>query len=199
MRRRSFLIRAALAAGAVAGGFWLKDNVIWRRPEVLFPDEGSSGWLDFPVRNASTPTVRIRVGGREVTALVDSGAQYSVIDRALFEELGLTSVFDMPLVAYGVGGQPQVGRGVTLALSVGAMQVNGLRAAILDLGPLAAEEGLSAPLILGQDVLGASVVEMDPHRRIRFLEPSRHSVPPAVRPVEVRRAGTALMLSLIHI
>lgn len=196
MRRRSFLIRAALAAGAVAGGFWLKDHVVWRRPEVRFPQDGTSGWLDFAADNASTPTVRVRIGDREVTALVDSGAQYSVIDRALFEALGLTSVFDMPLVAYGVGGRPQVGRGVTLALSAGAMEVSGLRAAILDLGPLAQAEGLSAPLILGQDVLGASVVELDARRRIRFVEPSGHEVPAAVRPVAVRRSGTALMTEI---
>lgn len=193
MRRRSFLIRAAAAVAAVGGGLWLKDHVIWRRPRLTFPEGGTSGWLPFVAENAATPTVRTRIAGRTVTALIDSGAQYSVIDRALVEELGLTTFFDMPLVAYGVGGQPQVGRGVTLDLAVGALAVTGLRAAILDLGPLAEAAGLAAPLVLGQDILGEAVLEMAvQQRRARLADPAAHRLSAAVRPVEVRRAGAAL-------
>jgi predicted aspartyl protease len=193
MRRRSFLIRAGAAAAAVGGGLWLKDHVIWRRPRLTFPDGGTSGWSPFVVHDAATPTVRVRIAGREVTALVDSGAQYSVIDRALVEALGLTTFFDMPLVAYGVGGQPQVGRGVTLDLMIGSLTVTGLRTAILDLGPLADEAGLGAPLVLGQDLLGEAVLELDlKRRRARFADPDGYVVSPALRPVPVRRSGTAL-------
>ncbi|MGH7028527.1 pepsin/retropepsin-like aspartic protease family protein [Brevundimonas sp.] len=193
MRRRSFLIRAGAAAAAVGGGLWLKDHVIWRRPALRFPDGGTSGWSPFVVHDAATPTVRVRIAGREVTALIDSGAQYSVIDRALVEELGLTSFFDMPMVAYGVGGQPQVGRGVTLDLTIGSLSVGGLRTAILDLGPLAAEAGLSAPLVLGQDLLGEAVLDLNMKgRRARLADPADHVVSPALRPVPVKRSGTAL-------
>ena len=193
MRRRSFLIRASAAAAAVGGGLWLKDHVIWRRPTLRFPDDGASGWLPFAVAGAATPTVRMRIAGREVTALIDSGAQYSVIDRALVEALGLTRFFDMPLVAYGVGGQPQVGRGVTLDLTAGSLSVGGLRAAILDLGPLAEAAGLGAPLVLGQDILGEAVLEMDlKRRRARLVDPAGYEVSPALRSVPVKRSGTAL-------
>lgn len=193
MRRRSFLIRAGAVAAAVGGGLWLKDHVIWRRPRLTFPQGGTSGWLAFVVNDAATPTVRVRIAGREVTALIDSGAQYSVIDRALVEALGLTSFFDMPLVAYGVGGQPQVGRGVTLDLTVGALSVGGLRAAILDLGPLADEAGLGAPLVLGQDLLSEAVLDLDlKRRRTRFVDPDGYVVSPALRPVPVKQSGTAL-------
>lgn len=193
MRRRSFLIRAGAAAAAVGGGLWLKDHVIWRRPTLRFAEGGDSGWLPFVVNDAATPTVRVRIAGREVTALIDSGAQYSVIDRALVEALGLTRFFDMPMVAYGVGGQPQVGRGVTLDVAVGSMSVGALRAAILDLGPLAAESGLGAPLVLGQDILGEAVLELDmKRRRARLTDPGDHVVSPALRPVAVQRSGTAL-------
>lgn len=193
MRRRSFLIRAGAAAAAVGGGLWLKDHVIWRRPTLRFPDGGTSGWLPFVVDDAATPTVRVRLAGREVTALIDSGAQYSVIDRGLVEALGLTSFFDMPLVAYGVGGQPQVGRGVTLDLQIGSLAAGGLRAAILDLGPLAAEAGLGAPLVLGQDLLSEAVLELDmKRRRARLVDPDGHVVSTALRAVPVKRSGTAL-------
>jgi predicted aspartyl protease len=193
MRRRSFLIRAGAAAAAVGGGLWLKDHVIWRRPRLTFPEDGTSGWSPFVVASAATPTVRVRIAGREVTALIDSGAQYSVIDRALVEALGLTTYFDMPLVAYGVGGQPQVGRGVTLDMAVGTLTVSGLRAAILDLGPLADAAGLGAPLVLGQDLLGEAVLELDmKRRRSRLVDPRDHVVSPALRAVAVKRSGTAL-------
>jgi predicted aspartyl protease len=193
MRRRSFLIRAGAAAAAVGGGLWLKDHVIWRRPRLTFPEGGTSAWSSFVVRDAATPTARVRIAGREVTALIDSGAQYSVIDRVLVEALGLTTFFDMPLVAYGVGGQPQVGRGVTLDLSIGSLGVGALRAAILDLGPIASAEGLGAPLVLGQDLLGEAVLELDmKRRRVRFANPGGHFVSPALRQVPVRRSGTAL-------
>ena len=193
MRRRSFLIRAGAAAVAVGGGLWLKDHVIWRRPTLRFPEGGTSGWSPFVVHDAATPTVRVRIAGREVTALIDSGAQYSVIDRPLVEALGLTTFFDMPMVAYGVGGQPQVGRGVTLDLTVGSLNVGGLRAAILDLGPLAQAAGLGAPLVLGQDILGEAVLELDlKRRRARLIDPEGYVVSPALRPVPVKRSGTAL-------
>jgi hypothetical protein len=46
-----------------------------------------------------------------------------------------------------------------------------LRAAILELGPLAGDQGLGAPLILGQDVLRELVLELDTgRRRMRFLK-----------------------------
>ena len=193
MRRRSFLIRAGAAAAAVGGGLWLKDHVIWRRPRLSFPEGGTGGWSSFVVDDAATPTVRVRIAGREITALIDSGAQYSVIDRALVEALGLTTFFDMPLVAYGVGGQPQVGRGVTLDLTIGSLAVAGLRTAILDLGPLAEAAGLGAPLVLGQDLLGEAVLDLDmKRRRVRLIDPGAHVVSPALRSVPVRRSGTAL-------
>ena len=193
MRRRSFLIRAGAAAAAVGGGLWLKDHVIWRRPKLSFPQGGTSGWLPFVANDAATPTVRVRIAGREATALIDSGAQYSVIDRALVAALGLTSFFDMPLVAYGVGGQPQVGRGVTLDLTVGGLAVSGLRTAILDLGPLASAAGLGAPMVLGQDLLGEAVLDLDmKRRRARLSDPGAHVVSPALRPVPVQRSGTAM-------
>src|SRR5690606_8159610 len=104
-----------------------------------------TGWMPYAAR-AATPTVRVRVAGREVAALVDSGAQYSVIDRALVASLTQAGAdlpaFEIPMVAFGVGGQPQVGRGVTLDVGIGPLSLNRLRAAVLDLGPLASPEGL---------------------------------------------------------
>lgn len=193
MNRRRFLIRAALLAGGVAGAWWLRDNVLWRDPGVSFAAEGSSGWLPYAEPRASVPTVNVQIAGQSVRALVDSGAQYSVIDRGLFETLGLPKAFDLPLLAYGVGGTPQMGRGTTLDVRVGGLRVEALRTAILELGPLAMRDGLSAPLILGQDVLGEVILELDTEaRRLRFIARDGHVLPGDVAPIPVRKSGGAL-------
>ena len=197
MDRRLFL-RLGLGAAAVGGALWVRDHVLWAPPKVAFEDSpATTGWLSWAVRRASVPTVKATIGGREIHALVDSGAQYSVIDRRLFEALGSPRGFDLPLVAYGVSGQPQMGKGVVLDLSVGTMRLTGLRTAILDLGPLAAADGLNTPLILGQDVLSRlrlGLVADD--RRLAFAHPDAGPLPPDVSPVPVARRGKALVATV---
>ncbi|WP_312685674.1 retropepsin-like aspartic protease [Brevundimonas nasdae] len=197
MRRRDLLIRLGLVAGGVGGAWWLRDHVLWREPAIVFPADGSSGWMTYAEPRAATPTVEVTISGQRVRALIDSGAQYSVIDRSLVATLGLTHRFNIPMVAYGVGGDAQVGRGTTLDVAVGGMRLEGLRAAILGLGPLASDDGLAAPLILGQDVLRNLVLELDTtQKRVRFLKregwiPSRD-----LAAVEVTRAGKALQAAI---
>lgn len=190
MNRRDLLIRLGAVGATVGAAWWFRDNVLWRRPDIVLPSEPE--WLPFAERRANVPTVTVRLNGRTVRALIDSGAQYSVIDREWVKTLGAVKTFDMPILAYGVGGQAQIGKGVTLDVDVGGTRIGKLRTAILDLGLLAAEDGLGTPLILGQDVLGEVILDLDPeHRRVRLL--SREAAPPMdVRPVEVQRAGKAL-------
>lgn len=196
MRRRDLLIRLGLVAGAVGGAWWVRDHVVWRRPTASFAD-GPTDWLPYAEARATTPTLALRVNGQPVRALVDSGAQYSAVDRSLVQRLGLTNLFDIPMVAYGVGGGAQMGRGATLDVTIGAgddgLRLDGLRAAILDLGPLAGEAGLGAGLILGQDVLAELVLELDTQaRRLRFAPRAGWTAPSALTALPVRRAGRAL-------
>jgi len=194
MNRRSLLIRAAGLAAVVSGAFWARETLLWPKPRLVFGERGATPWLAY-ARRTAVPTVRVRLGGREVVALIDSGAQYSVIDRALFAALPPSgrSLFDMPLVAYGVGGGAQVGRGTTLAIDLPGLAIGGLRAAILDLGPLASEAGLRTPLILGQEVLGQAVLALDPARRhARLVQREAFARPADLAPATVRRRGGAL-------
>ena len=137
----------------MGGAWWGRETLLWPKPTLTFGEGGATPWLAY-ARLSRVPTVRVRIGGLEVVALIDSGAQYSVIDRALVASLPSAgrSMFDMPLVAYGVGGGAQVGRGTTLAVDLPGLAIRGLRAAILDLGPLASKEGPHTPLFLGQDL-----------------------------------------------
>ena len=197
MRRRDLLIRLGLLGAGLGGAWWFRDYVLWREPEVVLPAQGSTGWLPYAEPRATTPTVEAAVNGTPVRALIDSGAQYSVIDRSLFDTLGLTDVFTLPMVAYGVGGDAQVGRGTTLDVTVGGLRLEGLRAAILGLGPLAGPQGLAAPMILGQDVLRHLVLELDtPERRLRLSGRDGWSPSADVRPIAVTRSGRALQATI---
>ncbi|RYG15786.1 MAG: peptidase aspartic [Caulobacteraceae bacterium] len=198
MNRRNLLIRAVGLVAVAGGAWWARDHLFWPKPELAFGPEGATVWMPYG-RPAPTPTVRVRIEGREVLALIDSGAQYSVIDRAFFAGLPDRGrpLFDMPLLAYGVGGGTQVGRGTSLALELPGLSIRKLRAAILDLGPLAAEDGLRTPLILGQDVLGEAVLALDPRRRhARLVRRDAFVRPPDLIEAEVHRQGTALMADL---
>ena len=87
MRRRDLLIRLGLVAGAAGGAWWVRDHVVWRRPTAAFAD-GPTDWLPYAEARATTPTLALSVNGRPVRALVDSGAQYSAVDRSLVQQLG---------------------------------------------------------------------------------------------------------------
>lgn len=198
MNRRNLLIRTAALVALGAGAWWARETLLWPEPKLTFTGDGATPWLPY-ARQSLTPTVEVTLAGQRHLALIDSGAQYSVIDRALFGALPDTrrSLFEMPLVAYGVGGGTQMGRGTTLKIGLPHLTISGLRAAILDLGPLASEEGLSTPLILGQDVLGQAVLALDPARRhVRLIRRDAFVRPPDLVETPVQKKGTALQAEL---
>ena len=195
MNRRNLLIRAGALAATVGAAWWARETLLWPAPKLAFADGHGSAWMPH-ARRANVPTVRVRIAGHEVAALIDTGAQYSVIDRRLVAALPETqrSLFDMPLVAYGVGGGTQMGRGTTLALDLPGLAITGLRAAILDLGPLATGDGLNTPLIIGRDVLERCVLAIDPRRRhSRLIQGEAFVLPPDLAESPVRKTGGAMI------
>ena len=194
MNRRNLLIRAAGLAAVAGAAWWARDNLIWPKPDLTFGDGHATPWTPY-ARRANVPTIRATIEGRDVIALIDTGAQYSAVDRAFVASLGerQRSMFDMPMLAYGVGGGSQVGRGTTLDVDLPGLQIAGLRAAILDLGPLAAEEGLATPLILGRDVLEHLILALDADRRhVRLITPDAFIPPEDMIEAPVVRNGNAL-------
>jgi predicted aspartyl protease len=198
VNRRNLLIRAGTLVAVVGGAWWAREHLLWPDPKLAFADGKASAWMPY-ARRANVPTIRARIAGRDVVALVDTGAQYSVIDRRLVAALPANDrkMFEMPLVAYGVGGGTQMGRGTTLEIELAGLAISGLRAAILDLGPLATAEGLDAPLIIGRDVLGQAVLAIDPGRKhVRLIERTAFVPPPDLATTAVRRDGSALVAEI---
>lgn len=190
--RRSFLVQLGLL-GAGATAFWLlRDRVLLSPPQVQFAEGADSGWLPFASRQPLI-IVEARVNGRKLNALVDSGAQFTVLDRAVAQSFGPDATYPLPMMAYGVGGGPQVSRGINVDVQVGGMALTQLKAAVLDLGPLAGGAGLAVPLVIGQDVLNAVVADVDyPGRRVRFSDPATYELPAGAEPVPVEKQGKAL-------
>ena len=136
----------------------------------------------------------VLVNGRPVQALVDSGAQSSVVDRGLAARLGLaTTVLAPVIIAFGVSGAPRLGRTARLEAVLGGLTLRGLRPALFELAQIAAASGRPFDLILGQDVLRRLVAEFDfPGARLAFHAPAGFAPPPDARPVRVRSDGRAL-------
>jgi predicted aspartyl protease len=185
-----------LLAAAGAGAWWLRDRVLWPAPSPVFADGSSSGWLDFAEPDAGVPTVMASIGGERVEALLDSGAQSSVIDRGLAARLGLETSLIAPLVvAFGVSGAPRLGRTAQMDVRLGGLTLKGLHAAVFELAPVAAASGRGFGLILGQDVLKRVVADLDfPGARLAFHAPAAFAPPPEARAVHVRATGRELFV-----
>jgi predicted aspartyl protease len=197
--RRSFLVKAA-ALGLVGAAVWrLRDRVLWPDPAVAFEGGAShSGWLPLASGPHRVVVVLARIGGQTVAALIDSGAQSSVIDAGFADRLGLKASGAIPVVALGVSGEPQLGRSVELSLQLGVMAVRRLRAAVLDLGGIAAASGLGFRLIVGQDLLGQVVADFDfPRRRVAFHARDGYALPAGAQPSPARRKGRELVAPVL--
>lgn len=192
--RRSFLIQAGLLGLGGATLWLLRERLVFPQPTIATAGgEPDSGWLPFASRDQPVVTVEARIGGVEVRALIDSGAQHSVLDRAFAERLDPSGGVSAPVVAYGVGGQPQMGRTAAVDVDLGALSLRGLRAVVLELGPISALASLGAPLVIGQDVLSALIADIDfPERRILFSRPDAHDLPGGAEKAPVRAQGRAL-------
>jgi predicted aspartyl protease len=198
IRRRSFLAQLGLLAAGGAPAWWFRDKVLWPEPETRFPAEGTTGWLPMLDPRQGVVVLEARLAGRTVRALLDSGAQSSVVDRGLVERLALPVMAIAPVVvAFGVSGGPQIGRGASLDLELGGLKVQGLRAAVLDLAPISSAARRPFDVILGQDLLHHVMVDLDfPNARLAFAAPEGASPPEGARLLPVRLQGRELMTAV---
>ncbi|MFN4296086.1 MAG: aspartyl protease family protein [Brevundimonas sp.] len=194
--RRSVLTSLGLLGLGGAAAWWARDNLFWPGPSVEFAEDGTSGWLAFATEHRLFVSTRAMIGDTAVDALIDSGAQRSVVDATLAEELDLPRRLSPPQVAYGLGGGPQLGHAVSTDVRLGWMTLNGLTAGVLDLGPLASS-GLDTRLILGWDVLSRMALDIDfPGRRLRFGRNERAVAPAGAEALPAVREGRGLMTQI---
>ena len=192
-----------MRAGALAaftGGLWLfRERVLKPAPTPVFARDGRwSGDLPL-VSGLLVPVIDATLDGRVVRALVDSGAQTSVVDRDFAEGLGRLGGVSPPVVAVGVSGPPLTGRLAVVDVALGSLDLPRLHVAALDLGALGALRGSGPPvvLVIGQDVLRTVVLDLDqPHGRLAFHDPRAYASPPGAQPAPARLKGGELLVSV---
>lgn len=190
--RRSLLIGLAAAAG---GLFLVRDRLPWPPLEPQFANGRGTPWLPMP--GGGLMEIAVAVNGAPVRAVVDSGAQFAAVDRALAERLQLPRNVAAPLLAFGVSGAPTLTHTVRLDLSLPGLAVPRLRAAALDLAALAQVTGREFQLLIGRDVLERLVLEADfPLRRLRFLAAGAYAPPPDARTFTLADTGQGPMVRI---
>jgi predicted aspartyl protease len=171
--RRGLLLLAAAGGAAL---FLVRDRLP-RDLDVSFADGRATPWLPL-APGRSLVEIDATVAGRPVRAVVDTGAQFTAIDRVLADDLGLPRTLAAPVLAYGVSGGPTLTHTVSLDLGVSGFQAPGVRAPALDLAALSAATGREFQLLIGRDVLREVVLEIDFARdRMRFMAPQAYRPP----------------------
>ena len=171
--RRTLLRQLALLGAGLGAAWWVREHYLVPRPEVVFPGAPATGWVALPDPSGLIEMTAI-VAGIPLRVVVDSGAQFSVIDRALAARLGLKET-PLPMLAFGVSGRPSVTHTVALDLSLAGLAIRGLRAATLELLSLSGAIRRPFAMLIGRDVLQAVTADIDwPNGRVRFVAPGAY-------------------------
>ena len=194
--RRGLLVRLGLLATAGGALFLVRDRLPWPPLEPHFANGRDTPWQPLPERGGLIE-IPVTVNGTQIRAVVDSGAQFSAIDRALADRLALPRTVAAPILAYGVSGAPSLTHTVRLDLALPGLAIPGLRAAALDLAAISDATGRNFQLLIGRDVLRRLVVEADfPRGRARFLTREAHRPARDAMIVPLRSKGGAPMVSV---
>lgn len=189
--RRGLITRLGLLALAGGGLFMVRDRLPWPPLAVRFADGRATPWLPLPEAGGLIE-VAVTVNGAPVRAVIDSGAQFSAIDRALAERLDLDRPLAAPLLAYGVSGSPSLTHTLRLDLALPGLTIPGLRAAALDIAAISQATGRDFQLLIGRDVLRAVALDADfPRRRARLIAREAVRTPADAIPIPLADRGGA--------
>jgi len=193
VNRRALLRQLAVLGAGLGAAWWVRGHYLFPTPTVEFAaGTDGTGWLPLP-DPAGLVELQAHVRGIPIRVVVDSGAQFSAIDRRLAERLGLEPA-PLPMLAFGVSGRPEVTHTVSLELVIGSLRVLGLRAATLDLLSLSGVMRQPFAMLVGRDLLAAVAADIDwPNGRVALMRPEAFRAPPAARLAPTHRRNRALM------
>lgn len=194
--RRALLSRLGLFGAGATLLYLIRDRLPWPPPKVAFAAGDATPWIRLP-DDPRLIEISGEAAGHPIRIVVDSGAQFSAVDRGLAERLALPQSATLPMLAYGVSGKPSLTHTVRFDLALQGLSVAGMRAAALDIAGLSAATGREFQLLLGRDVLRELVLDADfPRARVRFHRPESYRPPHDARPVPLKLVGGAPMTSV---
>lgn len=146
----------------------------------------TTGWLPFDFYRQSRIVFAGHVNGAATRLLLDSGAEATIVDKAVAERLGFKMAGTTGLISgRSITAVPLVG-GVTIR--IGAMELRNLTVTVVDLKPMSALIGMPLEVVLGREVFEHSVVDIDfPAGRIQFGSPEGYVPPSGARKVALKR------------
>lgn len=149
-------------------------------------DQTSSGWIPVELYLGSYVYLRGALNGVEVDVVLDSGAGMTVVDAALAGSLGIAETGSAR--AAGVGGNASATLLGEIELELGSLSLALPGAVAIDLAGVETLLGRGMPVILGQEVFDAFVVDLDyPRSRVAFHAPRSFAYEGPGRSVELQR------------
>ncbi len=151
----------------------------------------SSGWIPFDLYGGRLILFPAKVNGHEVTAVLDSGATTSVLDRAFAASIGLSAANNQDIA--GLHGNVLAGFVPKVSAEAGDLTLKGLTVASLDVAPMSKVAERPLLFFLGDEVFNELVVDIDfAGRKLEFLNPQSLRKPPNATPVPLLRTPSGM-------
>lgn len=144
----------------------------------------STGWIDFEFYGGNRIYFPAKVNGVDTVVLLDSGAESTVLDARFADKAGLKS--QGAVSAVGTGGTTTAGLIGGVKIEIGALSLNDLTVASLDLSGIEKQLGHPLPVILGKEVFNSLIVDIDfVNHRIAFHDPAKFKRPAGAAEVPI--------------
>lgn len=135
-------------------------------PALAGPACETATWHGFDIDRDRYIRVPVTIAGVDFSAVVDSGATRSVIDRAAAERLGLS--LQPGYVAQGLTGNMAGQMSAATPVRIGDVTLS-LAMGVLDLGDVSRAAARPIDLVLGREIFAHGVVDIDfGENRVRF-------------------------------
>lgn len=130
-------------------------------------DCAAAAWHDFDIDRDRHIRVPVTIAGVAFSAVLDSGAARSVMDRAVASQLGLQ--FQSGYTARGLTSDVEGAIGEAATVRIGNIALS-LSMGVLDLGALSKASSRPIDMVLGREIFEQGIVDIDFRKeRIRFL------------------------------
>lgn len=147
----------------------------------------SSGPQELLLDTAYHLRTPVWIGGMKVSAMVDTGAGRTVLDRALAARLGIATRLGFNVA--GITADSQGEFADDLKIDIGDLTLTGIKAGVLDLGPLSTQVDDPIGIILGRELFANTRADIDfIDNQIEFFDPASPTKIPLVPPLRLQQS-----------